>query len=63
MGLDKLHKQNKAINGICAAANVLIRTNKAALNRWALSVPDLAQMINEFEGVVRGLVGNHQSAL
>ena len=50
MGLDQLHEQNnKVIKGICGATNLLNRDDESALNRWALSAPELAQMISEFE--------------
>ena len=49
--LDKLHKQNnKAIKGICGAANRLNRTDEE-LSIDGRCVPDLARMINKFEGL------------
>ena len=52
MGLDQLHEQNnKVIKGISGATNLLNRRDESALNRWALSAPDLAQMIGEFEDI------------
>ena len=55
MGLDQLHEQNnKVIKGVSGATNLLNRNDESALNRWALSAPDLSQMIGEFEEMFQG---------
>ena len=55
MGLDQLHEQNnKVIKGVSGATNLLNRNDESALNRWALSAPDLSQMIGEFDEMFQG---------
>ena len=61
MGLDQLHEQNnKVIKGISGATNLLNRNDESALNRWALSAPDLSQMIGEFEDIFIGNPGKSE---
>ena len=48
--LDQLNEENnKVIKGISGAASVINRKGESALNRWALSGPELAEIISQFE--------------
>ena len=48
--LDQLHEQNnKVTKGISGATSVTNRKDESTLNRWALSGPELAEIIPQFE--------------
>ena len=48
--LDQLNEENnKVIKGTSGAASVINRKGESALNRWALSGPELAEIIFQFE--------------
>ena len=50
IALDQLHEQNnKVIKSISGATSVINRKDESALNRWALSGPELAEIISQFE--------------
>ena len=60
IALDQLHEQNnKVIKGISSAISVINRKDESALNRWALSGPELAEIISQFENEYKQKMINH----
>ena len=50
ISLDQLHKQsNKVIKGRSGATSGINRKDESVLNHWALSGPELAEIISQFE--------------